>query len=150
MQNLTTTLYKDINQIQKIILPSFKAKFNWIDIQNIAETAAIILENFDNYKNQAYEITGDENENLYKIQDLFREILNLNIKYQNTNPLRFYFIKKQDKVQVPMIMVMIMLHFLPRFQQEPKISKFYEHLTNKKPTTIKQFLNREHLKLVNK
>jgi len=40
-------------------------------------------------------------------------------------------------------MVMIMLHFLPRFQSEPTISGFYEQLTGKKPTTLKEFIKRE-------
>lgn len=146
MQNLTTTLFKDIKEKQKIILPSGNAKFNWIDIKNIAETSSIILENFDKYKNQTFEITGYENENFYKIKDLFKDIINLNIRYDNANPIRFYLIKKKDKMPIPMIIVMIMLHFLPRFQQEPKISNFYEQITNKKPTTIKQFLIREQAK----
>jgi hypothetical protein len=42
-----------------------------------------------------------------------------------------------------LIIVMIMLHFLPRFQKEPKISDFYERLTGKKPTVLKTFIERE-------
>jgi len=36
-----------------------------------------------------------------------------------------------------MILVMILLHFLPRFQKEPGISDLYERLTGKKPTDLK-------------
>jgi hypothetical protein len=42
-----------------------------------------------------------------------------------------------------MISVMIMLHFLPRFQEEPKLSDFYEKITGKKPTSLKAFIERE-------
>jgi len=42
-----------------------------------------------------------------------------------------------------MILVMILLHFLPRFQKEPGISDFYERLTGKKPTDLKTFIERE-------
>lgn len=41
-----------------------------------------------------------------------------------------------------MIIVMILLHFLPRFQKEPKISGFYEQLTGKKPTDLLKFIER--------
>ena len=41
MQNLTTTLLDDIKTKRQVILPSGKAKFNWIDIENIAETSAV-------------------------------------------------------------------------------------------------------------
>ena len=51
MQNLTTTLKFDIQNKRKVILPSGKAKFNWIDLKNIGETCAILLDNFAIYKN---------------------------------------------------------------------------------------------------
>ena len=55
MQNLTTTLIGDIQTKREIILPSGKAKFNWIDIENIGEAGAILLNKFGDYKNQAIE-----------------------------------------------------------------------------------------------
>ena len=64
MQNLTTTLLKDIQFKRQIILPAGKAKFNWIDIENIGESGAIVLTEFQKYKNQAIELTGYENENI--------------------------------------------------------------------------------------
>ena len=45
-----------------------------------------------------------------------------------------------------LIIVMILLHFLPRFQKEPKISDFYEKLTGKKPTKLIDFIVREREK----
>jgi len=42
-----------------------------------------------------------------------------------------------------MIIVMIMLHFLPRLQKEPVISNYYEQLTGKKPTALNDFIKRE-------
>lgn len=143
MQNLTTTLYGDIREKREIVLPSGKAKFNWIDIENIGEAGAILLDKFDEYKNQAIEITGLENENFEKVTELINNSINNPIKYKNVNPLRFYWIKKADGMVKGMIIVMILLHFLPRFQKKPKISHFYERLTGKKPTDLKTFIERE-------
>jgi hypothetical protein len=42
-----------------------------------------------------------------------------------------------------MIVVMILLHLLPRFQKEPTISGFYQQLTGKTPTSLKSFIQRE-------
>ncbi|MDA3904939.1 MAG: NmrA family NAD(P)-binding protein [Bacteroidales bacterium] len=147
MQNLTTTLIKDIKTKREIILPSGKAKFNWIDIENIGEAAAILLDKFDDYKNQAIEITGLENENFEKVSALINESIDNPIRYKNVNPLRFFMIKKRDGMMKGMIIVMIFLHFLPRFQKEPKISDFYERLTGKKPTDLKTFIEREKKQL---
>lgn len=143
MQNLTTTLIGDIQTKRQIILPAGKAKFNWIDIKNIGEACAHVLHNFKEYKNQAIEITGLENENFEHVTSMLNEIANNQIEYKNVSPFRFYRIKKQQGVKTGMIAVMIMLHFLPRFQKEPKISGFYEHLTGKKPTGLKVFIERE-------
>jgi uncharacterized protein YbjT (DUF2867 family) len=143
MQNLTTTLLKDIKAKREIILPSGKAKFNWIDIENIGETGAILLDKFDDYKNQAIEITGLENENFEKVTSLINESIDNPIKYRNVNPLEFFKIKKREGMVKGMIIIMILLHFLPRFQKEPRISDFYERLTGKKPTDLKTFIERE-------
>ncbi|MCW5932530.1 MAG: NmrA family NAD(P)-binding protein [Bacteroidetes bacterium] len=143
MQNLTTTLISDIKAKRQIILPSGKAKFNWIDIENIGEIGSILLDKFNDYKNQAIEITGLENENFEKVTELINDSIENPIEFVNVNPFRFYKIKKREGMAKGMIIVMILLHVLPRFQKEPKISDFYEKLTGKKPTDLKTFIDRE-------
>jgi len=143
MQNLTTTLIADIRTKRTIILPAGRAKFNWIDIENIAEIAALLLCKFDEYKNRAIEITGSENENFEKVADIINQTINSPIEYKNVNPFKFFKQKKQDGMQKGMIMVMILLHFLPRFQKEPQIFNFYEQITGKNPTVLKDFIERE-------
>lgn len=143
MQNLTTTLINDIRNKREIMLPAGQAKFNWIDIENIGESGAILLDQFSNYKNQALELTGLENENFTKVTELINSTIGSSIKYRNVNPFRFYIIKKQDGMAKGMIIVMILLHFLHRFQKEPRISDVYERLTGKTPTDLKTFIERE-------
>jgi len=143
MQNLTTTLLKDIQLNRKIILPAGKAKFNWIDVENIGETASILLEDFASHKNQSIELTGYENENFSTVTDLINEVITDKIEYYKVNPFKFYQIKKKENIPSGMILVMLMLHLLPRFQKAPRISNFYELLTGKKPTTLREFIYRE-------
>ena len=143
MQNLTTSLHKDIKEKREIILPAGKAKFNWVDIKDIGEAAAILLDNFENYKNQAYEITGLENRDFGDVTDLINQNIEDTIRYRPVNPVKFYRIKKREGMAKGMIIVMIMLHVLPRFQKQPEISGFYEKLTGKQPTDLKTFIQRE-------
>jgi len=143
MQNLTTTLIGDIKTKREIILPSGPAKFNWIDIENIGEVGAILLDKFEDYKNQAFEITGLENESFATVTSLINNAIENPIRFRNVNPLRFFRIKKRDGLEKGMIVVMLLLHLLPRFQKEPRISDFYEQLTSKKPTDLKTFIERE-------
>lgn len=143
MQNLTTTLRGDIKSKHEIILPAGRAKFNWVDISNIAEVAAILINRFSEFKNQAFEITGIENLDFYAVAELITKVAKTPIRFKNTNPFSFYRIKKNEGMVSGMITVMIMLHFLPRFQKEPKVSGFYKDLTGKTPTTVIEFLERE-------
>lgn len=143
MQNLTTTLLKDIQEKNTLFLPAGNAKFNWIDIKNIGEVSAILLERFDEFSNQAIELTGYENKHFGEVTDMISSITGKKIGYQSPNPFSFFSAKKKDGMPTGMILVMIMLHFLPRFQEEPKISDFYEKITGKKPTSLKAFIERE-------
>jgi len=146
MQNLTTTLLQDIKSKRQIILPAGKAKFNWIDIENIGEAASVVLNRFSEYKNQAIELTGVENIDFYKVIDLMNESISKSFSFKNVSPFKFYKIKKKDGIAKGMIIVMIMLHFLPRFQKEPTISKNFEKITGKKPTKLIDFIKREKMK----
>lgn len=147
MQNLTTTLIGDIKTKREIILPSGNAKFNWIDIKNVGEAAAILLDKFSEYKNQEIEITGLENENFSKVTSLINKVIENPIRYRKVNPFRFFRIKKQEGMRQGMIIVIILLHLLPRFQKDPNISNFFEQLTGKKPNDLKTFIEREKNKL---
>lgn len=146
MQNLTTTLLKDIQTKRKIILPAGKAKFNWIDIENIGEVSAILLNKFSEFKNQSIELTGTENEDFFSVSNKINIIQKSKITFQNVSPFEFYNIKKKEGLNKGLIVIMIMIHFLPRFQKDPHISDLYEKTTGKKPTTLSEFIQRESAK----
>jgi len=146
MQNLTTNLIEDIRTRRQIILPSGKAKFNWIDIENIGEISAILLNRFSDYKNQIIELTGYENIDFFKVADLINTTTKRPIRFSSVSPFEFYKIKKDQGMINGMILVMTMLHYLPRFQKEPVISDYYERFTGKKPTSLIEFIEREKLK----
>ncbi|WP_239794235.1 NmrA family NAD(P)-binding protein [Tenacibaculum finnmarkense] len=147
MQNLTTTLLPEILTKKSITLPSGKAKFNWIDVKDIGESTATLIAKFENYQNQAYEITGTENKNFGDVADLMTDITGERIRFNSINPISFYFRKKKEGLNGGFAMVMTILHFLPRLQAEPKISDNYQKLTGKVPTTLQEFIEREKEKI---
>ena len=143
MQNLNTTLLQDIVEDERIFLPAGKALFNWVDAANIGEAAAVLLANFEQYKNKGFDLTGNELENFGHITRLLSKELGKNIKYVNPNLVCFFIKKKKQGQPIPMIFVMIMLHYLPKFSKPSPISDNYTKLTGKKPTPLVDFIHRE-------
>ncbi|WP_445735537.1 NmrA family NAD(P)-binding protein [Mariniflexile sp.] len=143
MQNLTTTLLPELQKNQTITLPSGQAKFNWIDLKNIGEVSAVLIKSFEKHKNKAYEITGTENKNFQEVSEILSETIGSKFNFKSINPISFYFKKRKDGIENGFAIVMTILHFLPRFQKEPEISDNFNKLTGKKPTTLKEFINRE-------
>lgn len=143
MQNLTTTLLPDIQQQDRILLPAGKAPFLWVDVQDLGELAAQMLLQFDRYANGAYELTGNDLLNFEEVARLLSQVAARPIHYQSPHLLQFFWQKYRQGVKPAFILVMIMLHYLPRFQEAPRLSSFFEEVLHKKPTSLKAFLNRE-------
>jgi uncharacterized protein YbjT (DUF2867 family) len=143
MQNLTTTLYKELVDEKTITLPAGNAVFNWVDVADIAEATAMLIRQFAEHSNSAFEITGSEQLSFHQVVGIINHTLTLQLKYRPVGPLRFYFIKRHAGVPTMLTLVMIMLHFLPRFQEQPPLTDAYEKLTGKKPASLKAFCLRE-------
>jgi uncharacterized protein YbjT (DUF2867 family) len=143
MQNLSTTLLLEILSNKSITLPAGKAKFNWIDVQNKGEATAQLILNFEKHQNKAFEITGTENANFSEVSAIMSATIGTPITYTSVNPVRFYFKKRGEGFTSGFAVVMTMLHFLPRLQNEPEITNNYTMLTGKTPTTLQAFFERE-------
>lgn len=77
------------------------------------------------------------------------ELTGVNFTFKAVNPVSFYFSKVRSGVPRGFTVVMTILHFLPRFQNEPEISANFKMLTGKEPTTLKAFILREREKIMN-
>lgn len=143
MQNLTTLLLQDIKNENRIFLPAGKAKFNWVDVENIGEFAATVINRFNEFKNQAFEITGTEQLNFGEVSEMLSKVINKKIYFVSPNLFRFYLTKRKQGVKQGMILVMIMLHFLPRIQKQSSLTDNFQKIIKKQPTLLYDFLVRE-------
>ncbi len=148
MQNLTTTLAKEIREERRITLPSGKGKFNWIDVKDIGEATASLICRFDEYRNKAIEITGEENLSFGEVTDLMSQVYGQPFRFRSVNPIRFFFMKRREGMPSDFAFVMTMLHFIPRLVDAPKISPAFEQLLGKRPSSLKTFLERERKVIV--
>lgn len=120
MQNFTTTLHNDLINHQQIYLPAGRAKFTLIDVRDIGAVTACILTDISVHVNKSYELTNREKLNFEEMAEKLSRILGIRIQYKSPNLISFFLAKRKEKMPPMMIFVMIMLHYIPRFQQEPQ------------------------------
>ena len=143
MQNFSTTLRKDIIEKNRIYLPAGNARFTLVDVRDVGEIAAKVLINPDKYLDQAYELTDDELMNFQELTEQINEVWDKNIKYISPNLVSFLFNKLKEGTPLMYIFVLIMLHYFPRFREEPNTSDNVELILKRKPTRFIEFLERE-------
>lgn len=140
MQNFTTTLRNDLLNKKRVYLPAGKAKFTIIDVNDIGEVAAIIIGNPKAHVNKSYELTNNELLSFEEMTDKISKGSQTKIKYISPNLLQFYYNKRKEGVAPMFILVMIMLHYLPRFQKPPKNSRWVKTLTGHEPISFDRFV----------
>lgn len=148
MQNFTTTLRADLVHKRLIFLPAGNAPFTLVDVVDIGEAAARILCEPQAHAGKAYDLTCDERHTFAEIATILSEVLEIPIRYLSPGLLQFYRTKRKEGFTTGYILVLIMLHYLPRFQKEPPISQSIWQLTGRAPTSFRQFAERHKAQLL--
>ena len=140
MENLTTTLWDELVENNRIYLPSADLKFNWIAVSDIAEVVKKALEcdlNVD-----SLEIVGSSNLNFQQVGSAVNNICDTNLAYVSPSLIEFviYNLKKGKKLSY--ILVMLLLHYLPRFSKKKILtSTDFERVIGRKPSDIEKFIH---------
>ncbi|MDX2278645.1 MAG: NmrA family NAD(P)-binding protein [Saprospiraceae bacterium] len=140
MQNFTTTLRDELVQKKRIFLPAGIAKFTLIDVRDIGAVAAKILIKNILHINKSYELTNKEKLTFAEMAAKLSSVLGMHIQFISPNLIRFFLTKRKEKMPIMLILVMIMLHYFPRFQKEPAITDWVEKITGREAITFAQFI----------
>lgn len=140
MQNFLGNLHTDLVDNKRIYLPAGNAKFTLIDVNDIGTVAASILLNLENHTNKTYELTNNEKISFGEMARQLSEALNDKIIYESPTLLQFYCTKRKEKMPFILVLVMILLHYVPRFQKEPPITNYVKIISGKEPISFKQFI----------
>ena len=141
MQNFTTTLRSDLVIKKRIYLPAGSAKFTLIDVRDIGAVSAIILTKASQHINKSYELTCKEKLTFSEMARILSRNLGIDIHFKSPNLVILFLTKRKEKTPTMLILVMIMLHYFPRFQNEPEITDWIEKISHRLPKTFEQFIN---------
>ncbi|HKK74498.1 MAG TPA: NmrA family NAD(P)-binding protein [Saprospiraceae bacterium] len=148
MQNFTTTLRRDLVEKDEIFLPAGRAKFTLIDVADIGQVGAEVMLQSVAHENEAYDLTTPEPLSFGEMAEQLSEALGRKITYRSPNLIAFFWRKRKAGVPTMMILVMIMLHYLPRFQSTPPTTDWVEKITGQEPCSFRAFAeaHREELR----
>lgn len=140
MQNFTTTLRNTLVTKRMIFLPAGNTKFTLVDVRDVGNVAAKIMVNVKQHINKVYVLTASEKLTFHQIAAQLTEVLGVNITYRSPSLINFYWTKRREKLPVAFILVMILLHYFPRFKKEPPTTTCVEELSGSPPISFRTFI----------
>ncbi len=140
MQNFTTTLRNDLVKNHRIYLPAGQAKFTVIDAEDIGSATAQVLIEPQNHINKSYELTNNETLSFAEMADKISKGIGKTIEYISPNLLQFFLTKRKENMPAMLILVMILLHYFPRFQKTPKTTEWVKIITGQAPKSFDNFV----------
>ena len=145
MENLTTTLWNELAKNNRIYLPSSDLVFNWIAVTDVAEVAIEALKR--DLTKDSLEITGSSNLNFDRVVSAINNICTTNIKYASPSLIQFVIYNLKNRKKISYILVMILLHYLPRFDKNNnRTSTDFQNVSDRQPVSIEKFI-RDNCKL---
>ena len=147
MQNFTTTLHYELKHNKRIFLPAGNAKFSLIDVSDIGIVTANILMNLSEHQYKSYPLTTSKNMTFQEMADVISLKTGITVNYKSPNLLEFMWVKYKQQMPFAMILVMIMLHYLPRFRKAPEITECVGNITGRKPFSFEDFIEQHKSKL---
>jgi len=147
MQNFTTTLRRDLVNNQRIYLPAGQSKFTLIGVSDIGAVSAKILIEPQNHINKSYELTNNETLTFTEMAEKISTGTGKKIKFISPNLWQFFLTKHKENVPTMFILVLIMLHYFPRFQKTPRTTHWVKIITGQEPKSFDDFVlsNKEML-----
>jgi nucleoside-diphosphate-sugar epimerase len=148
MQKFTTMLRLDLINKREIFLPASKARFAMVDVADVGNVAAQILIHPEKHRNSAYDLTADEKHTFSEMAAILSKVLQTPIRYVSPSLLQFYRTKRKEGFATGYILVLIMLHYLPRFQNSPPVSQSIREIAGHAPTSFREFVEQNKAKLL--
>ncbi|WP_375446065.1 SDR family oxidoreductase [uncultured Fibrella sp.] len=141
MQNLSTTHRDEIASRDELYMPAGDGRTSFIDVVDIGEVAALTLTDLTGkYRNQAYELTGDEALTYREVATQLSYVLNRPIKYRNPSVLAFIWRKWiGEKMPLSFVLVMVALYTVAKLGKAAALTPVFREVTGHAPRTFRQF-----------
>jgi len=149
MQNFTSTLHAELVRRHRIFLPAGSARFTLVDVDDIGRVAARVLtQSGTQHHGQAYTLTSEAPLTFQQMAEQLTAGLGTPIRYESPSPWHFYSTLRRDGCEPGLILVMLLLHMLPRFTGTPPVTHTVAELLGRPPIEFAQFVAAHRAELV--
>ena len=145
MDNLTTTLWPELQRNKRIYLPAGRLKLDWVSARDVAEVCASAIAG--SHPEPVLQATGGQVMGFDEVCTRINATLGTSFRYAPASLVGYLAYNRSQGATWSYLMVMLLLHFLPRLtgQPHPHPSDLPAVL-NRDPETVEAFALR-HAKL---
>ncbi len=133
MQNLNTFYGEGIRERDEIYLPAGRGKTSFVDVRDIGAAATVVLTQ-PGHAGKAYELTGPEALDYYRVADIFTRVLGRRIVYTRPTSAEYARRLREQGFAAEFIQVQGMLYFPVSMGWGAKITPEMEQLSWPAPT----------------
>jgi uncharacterized protein YbjT (DUF2867 family) len=139
MENLTTTLWQELEENNRIYLPAADLRLDWIAVSDIAEVAKIAL--ISDLSENHVEICSSSTHSFQEVVDQINQICSTDIVYESPSLIKYVFYNLKRQKSWSYILVMLLLHYLPRFKNQVRDKPCdTQRILHREPTSIEDFI----------
>jgi uncharacterized protein YbjT (DUF2867 family) len=139
-QNLGVAYRQDIAEEGRLFLPAGRGRVAFVDIRDVAEVAATILEDPLAHLNAAYDCTGPEALSFEETARLMTDVVRHPIRYEPASIAGYVRHLHVRGLPLAQIAVQTVLHVGLRFGQSEKIDPTLERLLGRRPRTLATYV----------
>ena len=139
MENLTTTLWEEMETQHRIFLPAGSLKLQWIAVTDVAEAAAIALT--QNIAAQGLTVCNNTSHGFAEVAKMINAICATNLTYRSPSLLKYVGHSLRQGKPLSFILVMLLLHYLPRFSRHSvTIESDFERFVGRRTMSLVDFI----------
>lgn len=140
MQNFEMYQTEDIRDRDQIFMPTGKGKAPFIHTRDIGESAAEIIENPEDFRNQKVYLTGPEALDHFQVANIFSGVLGREITYKDPDDETYRKVMKERGYSDKYIDAMIAVFGKIKKGKVEKTSDMVRKILGRKPTTLKAYV----------
>lgn len=139
MQNFNLFLLDEIIKNNRIYVPAGRGKTSFVDVRDVAEAAALVLNDPIVHRNKSYTLTGNEALTFYDAAKLLSAYTGRVITYASPSSKEFQHYMQQKGIDPDFVKIAARLHMLTKYGFAKGIAEDFQKLMNKAATSLEQY-----------